>query len=151
MPRERGEKKKVTLKPFTALQNSNWELNTLNTVIQISPLVDDRFSLLSKTETQTVCRRIKLKRWLQSFPGFKRWTILEKIRIFYISLQLRSGTVTSSQVDPECSGWSNTIAAFFFFFFHISHFFSSRFFFLFHLSLHIMHNRTNTHAHSYNL
>lgn len=36
-----------------------------------------------------------------------------------VSLQLGSGTVTSSQADPERSGWSNTIAAYFCLFFSL--------------------------------
>ena len=96
-------------------------------------------------ETHTVC----LKRWAQSFPRFRDepfWKI--NIRILYIS-SIKIRYCYSSQVDPECSGWSNTIAAFFLLFFLISHFFSPIFlFFFFYLSLHVIHNHTNTQTHT---
>lgn len=92
---------------------------------------------------QEVCRWIKLKRWTQPFPG-SRDEPFWKIRILYIS-SIKIRYCSSSQVHPERSGWLNTIAAFFFVF-HVSYFFSQHFCFSLHLSLHIMHNRTNTHT-----
>lgn len=70
----------------------------------------------------------------QSFPGS------QKIRSFYL---FKIRYCYSSQVDPEFSGWLNTVAAFFVF--HISHFFSSTFLgFSLYLSHHIIHNHTDT-------
>lgn len=92
-------------------------------------------------QKQTVCRWIKLKRWAQSFVGSREEAVW-KIKIFCIS-SIRIRYFYSSQVDPECSGWLNTIAAFFVCF-HNSHF--STFLFFAHQSRHIMHNHTNTHT-----
>lgn len=50
----------------------------------------------------------------------------------------------SSQVDPEFSGWLNTVAAFFVCFSYFSLFSSTFLRFSFYLSHHIIHNHTNT-------
>lgn len=141
-------KKKMLLRNLSLLcRTQNRESNTADIVIQICPLVDDKFWLPSITETQTVCHWIKLKRWAQSFPG-SRHEPFWKIKIFYIS-SIKIRYCYSSQVDPECSGWSNTIAAFFCWFFIFLTFFSTFLFFSFHLSLHIAHNHTRTHTHTH--
>lgn len=89
-----------------------------------------------KTETDWT----ELKMWAQSFVG-SREEAFWKIKIFCIS-SIRISYFYSSQVDPECSGWLNTIAAFFCLFFIILTSFST-----FRFFVHVTNNHTNTHTH----
>lgn len=97
-------------------------------IIQIFSLVVDTVLLLSKTETQGVCRWIKLKKVGTVLYQGLEMNHTGKIRIFYLS-SIKIRYCYFSQVDPESSGWSNTIAAFFFcLFFLFLTFFSPHFF-----------------------
>lgn len=97
--------------------------------------VDFGFFLKQKT----VCPWIKLKRESQSVPGSSHEPFW-KIKIVY-SFFYKIRYCYPCQVDPECSGWFNTIAAFFVGFLYFLLFSP---YFYFSLSLHMMYNNTDT-------